>query len=138
MTDVLVDANFLVAIGYPKDKNHDDAIQFLDSASDSLLVPTIILPEVMYILRRLGGTDATLRMGNMLSAQIIPLLPLLPADFERAMEIMQTYQDANLDFVDSCFTAIAERLEITTICTFDRRDFSIIRPKHIGYFELLP
>lgn len=51
---------------------------------------------------------------------------------------MRKYRDAELDFVDCCLTALAERLNITRICTFDRRDFSIIRPKHTDYLELLP
>jgi len=59
-------------------------------------------------------------------------------DFTRAVEIMKIYSDAELDFVDCCLTAIAERLQITHILTFDRRDFTIIRPKHTQFFELLP
>lgn len=51
---------------------------------------------------------------------------------------MSTYAVAKLDFVDCCLTALAERLNITKIRTFDRRDFSMIRPKHAEYFELLP
>ena len=81
---------------------------------------------------------AALRFGETLVTQAAPLLPLTPVDFERAVAVMRTYQDAELDFVDSCLTAMAERLQVTHICTFDRRDFAIIRPKHTAYFELLP
>jgi uncharacterized protein len=34
--------------------------------------------------------------------------------------------------------AIAERLGITQIATRDRRDFTVVRPRHAGAFELLP
>jgi hypothetical protein len=34
--------------------------------------------------------------------------------------------------------AQAERLNIARIATFDRRDFSVFRPKHCEYLELLP
>jgi predicted nucleic acid-binding protein len=54
------------------------------------------------------------------------------------MDVMHTYLDADLDLVDCRLTALAERMSITRICTFDRRDFSIIRPRHTDYFELLP
>ena len=54
------------------------------------------------------------------------------------MEVMRQYQDAELDFVDARLTAMAERLNITQIATFDRHDFSMIRPKHMAYLELLP
>lgn len=51
---------------------------------------------------------------------------------------MQRYREAELDFVDCCLTAIAERRNVQSICTFDRRDFSMIRPQHVDFFELLP
>lgn len=138
MTEALVDANFLIALAYPKDNNHTKATQFTASTALNLLVPAIVLPEVMYNLRRVGGVHAALRFGETLVAQATPLFPLTDVDFERAVAVMRTYQDAELDFVDSCLTALAERLQVTRICTFDRRDFTIIRPKHAAYFELLP
>jgi predicted nucleic acid-binding protein len=54
------------------------------------------------------------------------------------MDVMRTYLDADLDLVDCCLTALAERMNIRHICTFDRRDFALIRPQHTDYFELLP
>jgi len=48
------------------------------------------------------------------------------------------YADARLDFVDCCIMALTERLDIRRVATFDRRDFSIFRPNHGDYLELLP
>ena len=59
-------------------------------------------------------------------------------DLARARQIMQTYADSKLDFVDCCLMALAERLKITQVCTFDQRDFAIFRPTHCDYLELLP
>jgi predicted nucleic acid-binding protein len=53
-------------------------------------------------------------------------------------EILLQYQDARLDFVDCCIMALSERFNITQVCTFDRRDFGIFRPRHVDYLELLP
>ncbi|GAB4519261.1 MAG: hypothetical protein OHK0046_27840 [Anaerolineae bacterium] len=138
MADVLVDASYLVALGYVKDVYHTRAKSFGGTTQHNLLVPTVVLPEALYILRRVGGINAAIRFGESLVIAQMPLLPLLESDFVRALEIMQFYKNAELDFVDSCLTALAERMQITHICTFDRRDFSIIRPKHIDYFQLLP
>jgi len=49
-----------------------------------------------------------------------------------------TYADAGFDFVDCCIMALAERLQITPIYTFDHRDFAIFRRQHCPYLELLP
>jgi hypothetical protein len=34
--------------------------------------------------------------------------------------------------------AVAERLGLTEIATIDRRHFSVVRPRHVGAFTLLP
>ena len=59
-------------------------------------------------------------------------------DYLRSAEILRKYNDQNFDFVDACIVAMAERLNITTILTVDRRHFSIFRPSHCESFELLP
>jgi hypothetical protein len=138
MTDVLADTSFLIALGYPRDRNHAAAKQFVAKGGIRLLLPDVVIPETMYNLRRLGGAQAALRFGNLLVAQLPPLVPLTMPDFIRALDVMRTYVDADLDIVDCCLTALAERMNITRLCTFDRRDFSIIRPNHADYFELLP
>jgi uncharacterized protein len=138
MSDTLVDASYLVALGYPKDRNHIKAKQFSVEHDGDLLIPDVVLVEAIYNLQRLGGIAATVAFSKLLIAQSPQFVILTLADFTRAVALMERYQDAELDFVDCCLTALAERLAITHICTFDRRDFSMIRPNHIEYFELLP
>lgn len=138
MAGILVDASYLVALGYPRDKNHHAAKQFATQHGMELQLPEVVLVEAIYNLQRLGGTLATVRFANLLADQFPQFITLTMPDFIRAVEVMQTYSDADLDFVDGCLTALAERLGITRICTFDRRDFTIIRSKYTGHFELLP
>ena len=66
------------------------------------------------------------------------IVDISPVDRARMSEIMRQYQDAELDIADMAQLALAERLNITRIYTFDRRDFSIFRPTHCDYLELLP
>lgn len=138
MSDVLVDANYLVALANLKDSYHEKAEQFANNNTNRLLVPTVALPEAFYILKRFGGTKLASVLGDTLVQQELVFVAYTYSDLRRSMEIMQRYADAELDFVDSAITAIAERMNIRHICTFDRRDFSIIRPKHVDYFTLLP
>jgi predicted nucleic acid-binding protein len=63
---------------------------------------------------------------------------LTGADLERAQELLSVYKDAELDFADATIIAMAERLDVDTILTLDRRDFRMVRPLHAGYFNLLP
>lgn len=138
MPDALVDASYLVALGYPRDRSHEKARRFAAETTDTLRIPDVVLVEALYNLQRLGGVRAAVRFANLLVAEAPPFVPLITSDFARAVALMDRYRDAELDFVDCCLTALAERLGITRICTFDRRDFSIIRPDHIETFALLP
>jgi len=135
---MLVDASYLVALGYPRDRNHAKAKAFAAGHQTGLLIPDVVLTEAIYNLQRLGGTAAAVQFSNLLVAQTPQFVPLSVVDFARAVALMDRYHDADLDFVDCCLTALAERLNVTHICTFDRRDFAMIRPQHAEYFDLLP
>ena len=73
-----------------------------------------------------------------LAASDTQLESLTAIDLERVIQILEQYADSQLDFVDAAIVAISERLGITRILTLDRRDFSLVRPRHCDYFELLP
>jgi predicted nucleic acid-binding protein len=138
MVDMLVDASYLVALGYPKDRNHAKAKTFAAEHETGLLIPDVVLVEAMYNLNRLGSVAATVTFSRLLIEQTPQFVALTSADFTRAVALMDRYRDAELDFVDCCLTALAERLNIRHICTFDHRDFSMIRPKHTDYLQLVP
>ncbi|MHB8628121.1 MAG: hypothetical protein ACYDBJ_20085 [Aggregatilineales bacterium] len=63
---------------------------------------------------------------------------LTTADMLRMEVIMAQYQSARFDYTDTAIMALAERLNLTQVYTFDRRDFSIFRPAHCPVLELLP
>jgi predicted nucleic acid-binding protein len=46
--------------------------------------------------------------------------------------------DLKIGYVDAALIAIAERLRETLIATTDRRHFSVVRPKHVAAFDLIP
>lgn len=48
------------------------------------------------------------------------------------------YHDLPLGFVDASVIALAERTESDSLLTTDRRDFSVVRPRHVERFRLLP
>ncbi len=73
-----------------------------------------------------------------IAAENLPLILTIPQDLERAAEILEKYADSKIDYVDAVIMAIAERLNIKRILTVDRRDFSLFRPKHCDFFEIIP
>ncbi|MCI0709182.1 MAG: PIN domain-containing protein [Chloroflexi bacterium] len=137
----LVDTSFLYTLFNSQDKNHTRSLSFIKAASkvgDRFLFPEIILGEVTFLFRRKGRIPAVSGFLGAFLAMQPALVSLEYTDIERAREILDAYPEAELDFVDCCIMALSERLNITKICTFDRRDFSMVAPAHAQHFELLP
>lgn len=135
---ILIDSSFLVALHDLDDKNHAAALIFSQADKRPRLIPDVTLPEAAHVIRYGVGQRGVLILLNMVIQANASLLGLTKPDIERAREIMTTYASANYDLADCCIMALSERLNITQVCTFDRRDFSIFRPKHCNYLELLP
>ncbi len=135
---VLVDSSFLYALFDEDDNKHAAAYLFSQADSSLAVVPDIVLVEVMLLVDRAGGVPAAVRFLDFFSAAPFQLEPIIPGDLKRVREITFAYSSSRFDFVDCCVMALAERLEITHICMFDRRDFSIFRPRNCDFYDLLP
>jgi hypothetical protein len=59
-------------------------------------------------------------------------------DWERISELVTAYSDLRLGGTDSSVIALAERRGATRIATLNHRDFTVVRPRHVAAFELLP
>lgn len=138
MDNALLDSNFLYAVYDADDKYHERAMVFLEGSSYRLHLPEVVLPEVTFLLRQIGGAPTAAKFLDEISRTGMPLECIQWPDIQRARGIMLRHADAHLDFVDCAIVALAERLKISRICTFDRRDFSMIQPAHARYLELLP
>lgn len=135
---ILIDTSFLYAFFYRKEPRHEQALRFAKTASGALIMPDAVLVEAAFLFNTSGGISAVLYLLDKLRASGFKFEPIHPDDLPRIREIMATYADAKFDILDCCSMALAEKLDIRRICTFDRRDFSIFRPKHCDHLELLP
>lgn len=137
MTAIL-DTSFLFALSDRSDRNHLRVLSVAQMIQDQLILPIVVIPEASYLIgSRLSHKAMRVFLTN-LTTSTIQLEPLLIEDLIRVNKVLELYADSQLDFVDAAIVALAERLNITRILTLDRRDFSIIRPRHCNYFELVP
>ena len=135
---LLVDSGFLYAL-FDRDDEHNEPVSAVaELYRGQFVIPYVVLTEVAFLFRRAGGVLSVAQFLNALAKGNYQYEIVSPNDLLRASRIMTQYADANLDFVDCCIMALSERLEVTQICTLDRRDFSIFRPTHCEYLELLP
>jgi len=135
---VLIDTSFLVALSVSNDSNHQKAVQASSKLKTPAVLPIPVLPELFYMVTVRANYQAAVRTYNYLQNANFQFEALTLVDRVRMAEIMDKYASAEFDFVDMAIMALSERLNITQVCTFDRRDFSIFRPKHISYLEILP
>ena len=110
----------------------------LERVPGPLLIPATVATEVCLMLERRRGTYAELAFLADVRAGRYTLIESLSADLDRVAELVEKYDDLPLGTVDASVVALAERLNITTVVTLDRRDFSIVRPAHVPALTLLP
>ena len=101
------------------------------------MIPAPVLPELFYMIAIRVNYSSAIRVFDYLQDNY-QIEVLSAEDRARMSAIMKQYQSARFDFVDTAIMAMAERLSITRVFTFDHRDFVIFRPAHCPYLELLP
>lgn len=135
---VLADTGVLFGGADADDPRHAECSRVLEDHAGQLSVVVPVIVETAWLIEsRLGpGSEATfLRAVN---SGELARLDLTEQDWIRVAELVETYRDLGLGSVDASTIAVAERLRIATVATLDRRHFSVVRPRHVGAFELLP
>ncbi|HYU79782.1 MAG TPA: PIN domain-containing protein [Vicinamibacterales bacterium] len=133
---VVLDTGIAYALADKSDAWHRRALDWIKNAEPELTIPVTILPEVSYLVRSRRNEEAERRYVQTLAEDWESIEPLREHDVLRASDLMRTYRA--LGFVDASIVAIAERLRVEVIATTDRRDFSLVRPRHVTRFTLVP
>lgn len=134
----LLDTSFLLAAAFERDQNHTVAASALQNMTSERLVASPVVIEVFFMVTARISYDRAVTLFELMQTSAFKIINLSMLDRQRMREIMRQYQDAELDIADVAQIALAERLDVSRIFTFDRRDFSIFHPRHCEYFELLP
>lgn len=134
---ILLDTSCLFALLDRDDRYHKNTIKFAESTNDTLIVPDVVLPETSYLVNKYLGVEAEVKLLSSIRDGELAIETFVPADIERIIEVVSTYKDQKLGFVDASIVAIAERLNIVKILTLDKH-FRLIRPKHVANFEIYP
>jgi predicted nucleic acid-binding protein len=135
---VLIDTSFLLALSLAEDQGHVRALAAMRTFRPKRIIAAPVLPELFYMMAVRVNYASAVELFARLQTSEFEIEPLTSEDMARMREIMVRYEDAAFDFVDVAVMALSERLHVTQVLTFDRRDFSIFRPAHCEYLELLP
>jgi uncharacterized protein len=120
------------------DDHHAASLELLETHPGPLIVPTLVVTEVTYLLATRLGPEPEVRFLGDLAAGAFSVEPVAAGDWLRIAELVASYRDLPLGTVDASVVTTAERLGVHEIATVDRRHFSVVRPRHVAAFTLLP
>jgi uncharacterized protein len=127
---ILIDTSVLLAAMFTKDKYHrqgSEVIRALVGKKDRIVIAPVIQQLFQIAVVRMNYVRA-INMIEIVEHGGFDILPITEVDRIRMTEIMRQYTSASFDYTDVAIMALAERLNITQVYTFDRRDFSISAP----------
>jgi predicted nucleic acid-binding protein len=134
---LILDSSGVIALLNRSDDAHARCVD-VASTDDELIVPPLILVEVDYWCRKADAGAAFASFVADIGLGAYQLARLEMSDVARAVELADVYASLDLGVVSASVVALAERLRLARVLTLDRRDFSVVRPRHCAVLTLLP
>jgi predicted nucleic acid-binding protein len=132
----LIDTGPMVAIYSEADPYYKRCSEALSNLAPPLLTCWPVVTEAAWLLRK--RPDGLRKIFDGFASGFFALLPLDAADLAAVAAVMRRYESASLQLADAALAHLAERENIRTVFTTDRRDFSIIRLKRNRSLRLIP
>ena len=135
---LILDTGPLFAAMDRSDADHHRCATLVEGADEPVIVPAPVMVEIDWLAGRRLQPAAFLSLLSDIEEGRLSVGELQPADYARARELIDRYQDLPLGFVDATVLAVVERLGETKLATLDRRHFTVVRPRHVPALRLLP
>ena len=133
---VLVDTGPLVAISSPADQHHEECVKTLQTLKPPLLTCWPVITEAAWLLQRAPSAFRTLL--NSFQQGLLEVPHITGREAKTIAEVMNRYASPRPQFADAMIVYLAQRENIGTIFTLDRRDFTVYRPSSKSSFRLIP
>jgi predicted nucleic acid-binding protein len=133
---VLVDTGPLVAIFSDRDSKHQVCLDQLKQIRPPLISTWPVLTEAAWLLRKqITGVQSLFKacQSNLL---VVPTLD--EAAFAWIADFLLCYEKKTPQLADASLVYLADRDNLDTVFTLDRRDFSVYRFRRNRSFQLLP
>ncbi len=135
---LVLDTGPIVALLDVSDPEHRRCVQVVEEAGEDLVIPVPVLVEVDYWLHKLYGATTWRVFVEDIVRGAYRLHHLDERQLERAAELEQAYESLDLGLVDAAVIVACETLAETKVATLDRRDFSVVAPRHCARLTILP
>ena len=133
---IVADTGAILALLDASESNHKLIARLFEEHAARWIVPSVILPEVDYLLAKYLGRRAQEVFLQDLAEGAFHVDWGRDDDIVAAQQINRRYRSLGLGLVDALVIATAERLKATAIVTLDLRHFGAVTIK--GNPKLLP
>jgi uncharacterized protein len=133
---VLIDAGPLVAIVSRHDAHHQRCVNELANLSTPLLTCWPVLAEAFWLVRSNEAALDGLFRG--FAEKLWALEQIGPEALPWLEQFLLRYRTLRAQLADACLVHLAEREEIDTVFTLDRRDFSVYRYAKTRRLKIVP
>ena len=132
-SDVVGDTGFFYALFDGNDSLHAKAIEVAKTGRYAYFSTMPVITETAYLLQTIR-LESVLDFLGWVNKGAVQIVDLTHEDLDRAIEIIEKYRDLPADFADASIVAVAERLKINRVATFDR-DFDVYRYQNRSRFR---
>ena len=133
---VLIATGPIVAMLSADNEPHDRCSAALRTLTPPLLTCWPVVTEAAWLLRK--RPDTVIKMFDGFHGGLFALLPLNADALPAVAALMKRYESLGLQLADAALAYLAERVNIRTVFTTDRRDFSMIRLKRNRVLKMIP
>lgn len=135
---LVLDTSVVYAALNADDPAHSACATLLREATEPLVVPGPVLPQLDYWVRKIASADAWLAFCEDVVAGAYEIYHLSPALVVESASLQVRYADLPLDFVDAAVFVVCGALGERKVATLDHRDFSVLRTPAGEALTLLP
>ena len=135
---IIIDTSAVFALFVAADRDHRAVADLLTESDDGLVVSPYVVAELDYLIAKRGGVrDELLALNELCSgAYELPIMGV--ADLISCSMVIARYADQRIGVPDASLVVRADRYQTRTICTLDRRHFSVLRTLDDQPFDIVP
>lgn len=134
---LIIDTGPLFAALHTRDRDHDRCAALLETDAQ-IVSPAPVVVETEWLVTSRLGARAFDAVYEDICSGALRVIDLSQEQWARVRQLCDRYADLPLGLVDASVVAVAETLGEGTIATLDHRHFSVVRPRHVAAFDLIP
>ena len=117
MKKIIIDSGPLIALFDASDKYHHKAVNFIKNNKYPLVTALVSIARILHLLG--FNRNAQIDFLDWVHRGALEIQNIENNDFQRLKELTEKYRDLPMDFADSCWVYLAEKLKVNIIATIE-------------------